>query len=180
VQLGDVGPDPANPAEVPIEVNGPARFLVERPTPGGNPRERFRELAPQGGVLVGVRVGYVEIFGGPKVATILPIFQVGNQYVEGKQFGKDTPPTMTAVARPGYAVGAIITRTGLTVDAFKITFMRFKDGQLDPGDSYTTDWLGDPRGGGLGTASGEGKLIVGIHGRSNGREINALGLLVAE
>ena len=114
------------------------------------------------------------------MGAIQPIFQVGNTYIEGKQFGKEIPPSVTVVARPGYAVGAINTRAGLMLDAFQVVFMRFKDGQLDPKDSYTTDWLGDPRGGGPGTASGEGKLVVGVHGRSNGREVNALGLLVAE
>ena len=84
------------------------------------------------------------------------------------------------VARPGYAVGAINTHAGLWLDAFQIVFMRFKDGQLDPEDSYTTDWLGDSRGGNARTATGEGKLVVGIHGRSNGRVVNSLGLLVAE
>jgi hypothetical protein len=84
------------------------------------------------------------------------------------------------VARPGFAVGAINTHTGLLLDSFQVVFMRFKNGRLDARDSYTTDWLGDPRGGGAGTATGQGKLVVGIHGRSNCREVNALGLLVAE
>ena len=87
---------------------------------------------------------------------------------------------MTVVARPGYAVGGINTYSGLMVDAFQVVFMRFKDGQLDSGDSYTTDWLGDSRGGGPGTATGQGKPVVGIHGRTNGRVIFTLGLLVAE
>ena len=131
-------------------------------------------------MLVGMRVGYVNVFGGSKVGAIQPIFQVGNSYVEGKQFGKPIPLSVTVVARPGYAVGAINTHTGILLDAFQPVFMRFKDGQLDPDDSYTTDWLGDPRGGRSGTATGEGKLVFGIHGRSNGREVNTLGLLVAE
>ena len=131
-------------------------------------------------MLVGFRAGYVEIFGGPKIASVQPIFQVGDRYVPGKQQGGSVPLETTVVARPGYAVSAIRTRTGLTVDAFQIEFTRFRDGRLDPDDSYTTNWLGDPRGGGPRDATGEGKLVVGIHGRSNGREINNLGLLVIE
>ncbi len=127
-----------------------------------------------------MRVGYVEIFGGPKVAMIQPIFQKGNTYIEGTPFGKEIPPEMTLVARPGYAVGTINTRTGLTVDAFQVVFVRVKDGHFISKDFYTSDWLGDPRGGGPTTATGLGKLIVGIHGHSNGREINSLGVLVAE
>ncbi len=127
-----------------------------------------------------MKVGYENVFGGPKVASIQPIFQVGENYVLGNRFGKDIPPSATVVARPGYAVGAINTHTGLLLDAFQIVFMRFKDGQLESNESYTTDWLGDSRGGSPGAATGEGKLIVGVHGRTNGRTINSLGLLVAE
>lgn len=180
MQTGDEGPDFLKPAAVPIELGQLGGFLRSIPEPNGNPREQFREVAPPRGVLVGLRVGYVPIFGGPKVAMVEPIYQVGNRYVPGKRYGKPIPPEMTVVAKPGYAVGAIRTRTGLTVDAFQVEFMRFKDGQLDPDDSYTTNWLGDPRGGGPRDATGEGKVVVGIHGRSNGREINGLGLVVAE
>ena len=83
-------------------------------------------------------------------------------------------------ARPGHAVGAINTRIGAWVDAFQVVFMRFKDGQLDPSDSYTTNWLGNPRGGGSHTASGKGKPVIGIHGRTNGRLVGHIGLMVAE
>lgn len=36
---------------------------------------------------------------------------------------------MTIVARPGYAIGGIHTRTDLTVDAFRLSFMRFHNGR---------------------------------------------------
>jgi hypothetical protein len=180
VQAADSGPDPSKPSEAAIEVNKRARTLNERPAPNGNTQERFREVAPERGVLVGMRVGYVNAFGGSKVGAIQPIFQVGDTYSEGKQFGAEIPSSITVVARPGFAAGAINTRAGLLLDAFQVVFMRFKNGRLDTRDSYTSDWLGDPRGGGSGTATGQGKLVVGIHGRSNGREVNALGLLVAE
>ena len=180
-QVEDVGPDPSKPAEVAIQAKRKARSLIQLPPPTGNPRDQFRELAPQHGVLVGMRVGYVNAFGGSKVAMIQPIFQDGDAYVDGKQLGASIAPSVTVVARPGYAIGAINTRTGLLVDAFQIVFMRFKAaGRLDTADSYTSEWLGDARGGNPATASGGGKLVVGVHGRSNGREVNALGLVVAE
>jgi hypothetical protein len=179
VQTADSGPDPSKPAEVAIEASATAGTVIDVPEPRGNPRDQFREAAPPRGVLFGMRVGYIRD-GDSKVGAVQPIYQVGKTYVEGKPFGKDVPPALTVVARPGYAIGAINTRASLMLDAFQVVFMRFQDGQLDPEDSYTTDWLGDPRGGNDGTASGEGKLIVGVHGRSNGREVSALGLLVAE
>ncbi len=156
------------------------QVIIDRPEPNGNERDRFREVAQEGGVLVGARVGYVEPGRDQKVGMIQPVFQAGSTYVSGKPHGKDVPPSITVVARPGYAVGAINTRTGLFLDAFQFVFMRFRDGQLDTSDSYTSDWLGDPHGGGDGKASGDGSLVVGIHGRTSGREVNMLGLVVAE
>jgi len=176
----DAGPDPSQPAEIAIEALASAARLTDRPNPDGAERDRFREVAPPRGLLVGARVGYINAFGGSKVGAIRPIFQTAGSYVEGKPYGRDIPVSVTVVARPGYAVGAINTRTGLLLDAFQLVFMRFKDGKLDPSDNYLSSWLGDPRGGGSATVSGEGKFVIGVHGRSNGREINALGLVVAE
>jgi hypothetical protein len=180
VQTTDEGPNITRPASVAIEAGAGGGSVIEIPDPGNNPRDPFRQPAPQRGVLVGFRAGYVQIMGGPKIAAVQPIYQVGTRYVRGKQIGAKVPLETTVVAKSGYAVGAIRTRTGLTVDAFQVIFMRFRDGQLDPDDSYSTNWLGDPRGGSPRDASGDGKLIVGVHGRSDGRAINTLGLLVVE
>ena len=181
MQTADAGPDPSKPAEVAIDAGEVAANVMERPAPNGNEKDRFREAAPQRGLLVGMRVGFEREVGRSKVASIQPIFQAGGAYSEGTPFGTDAPGGLvTVVARPGYAVGGINTYSGLMVDAFQVVFMRFKDGQLDPDDSYTTDWLGDSRGGGPATATGQGKPVVGIHGRTNGRVIFTLGLLVAE
>jgi hypothetical protein len=180
VATTDVGPDPTKPAEVAIERNGKLGRIGERPAPGGSDRDRFREIAPANGLLVGMRVGYVKAFGGSKVGMVQPIFQVGKSYVEGQTFGANVAPTATIVAKPGYAIGAINIHAGLLVDSFQIVFSKFKNGRFDTHDMYRSDWLGDVQGGAPKPVSGEGRPIIGIHGRSNGREINALGLLVAE
>ena len=70
------------------------------------------------------------------------IYQKGNTYIEGQPFGKDIAPEMTLVAKPGYAVGSINTRTGLTVDAFQIVFVRLKDGHFDSKDFCNSDLAG--------------------------------------
>src|SRR5262249_15622159 len=115
-----------------------------------------------------------------KVGMIQPIFQSGRKYVIGKAHGKSVRHNITVVARPGYAVGAINTRKGLWLDAFQFVFMKYVDRHLDPDDSYESAWLGDPRGGGDGSFYGEGNLIVGIHGRTRGRQVDMLGLVVVE
>ncbi len=180
LQIGNVGPDTSKPAEVAIQADRIATRTSEGPLADGNPNERFREVAPGRALLVGLRVAYVPIFGGPKVAAIQAVYQEGQTYVDGSPFGKEIPMEMTILARPGYAIGGIHTRTGLTVDAFRVIFMRFHNGRLDPGDAYMSDWLGDPRGGSPKTILSAAKPVIGIHGRTNGREINMLGLLAAE
>ena len=54
------------------------------------------------------------------------------------------------------------------LDAFSLTFMKIKDGRLDPDDKYESDWIG---GGGtlpLVTAGGDGTPAIGIAGRGDG------------
>ena len=59
--------------------------------------------------------------------------------------------------QPGYAVGAINTHTGLTVDGFEMVFMRIDGDRLDPEDSYSSPWLGDEKGGTPRDVSSDGK-----------------------
>jgi hypothetical protein len=52
----------------------------------------------------------------------------------GREARRNRRPETMVVAKPGYAVGALRTRTGLTVDSFEIVFMRIKGERLDPND----------------------------------------------
>jgi len=106
--------------------------------------------------------------------------QVDRSYMEGASQGASVAGEATVVAKPGYAVGGVNTRTGLLLDAFQLVFMKYENGRLGPRDTYPSGWLGNPRGGNLQNASGNGKIVAGIHGSTNKREINSLGLVVAE
>jgi hypothetical protein len=177
------GPDPSKPAEVAIELNPAPARLVELPREAARRRGRgedFREAAPKGGLLVGVRIGYANVLGGSKIGSIQPIFQAGGSYVEGTRKGAPAAGETTVVARPGYAVGGINVRSGLLVDAVQVVFMKYEDGRLDPSETYASAWLGDPRGGSPKSISGDGKIVVGIHGVTDQRAVNSLGLVVAE
>jgi hypothetical protein len=165
------------PGAAPAEL--PEGLTALPPTFFGGDRDRFYDVGPEGGVLVGVRVSYVMRFGGPKVSSVQPVFRVGEKLVNGKRHGGLLGKETTAVAKPGYAVGAINTHTGLTVDGFELVFMKVDGDHLDPDDSYKSPWLGDKEGGSPRDVSGDGKTPVGLQGRA-GREINALGLIVGE
>ena len=52
--------------------------------------------------------------------------------VDGERRGRLLGEETTAVAKPGYAVGAINTHTGLTVDGFEMVFMRIDGDRLTP------------------------------------------------
>ena len=177
----DPGPDPSKPAEVAILLKSASPRMVDIPSGvdrrRSRDREEFRETAPVGALMVGVRVGYVN---GTRIASIQPIFQLDRSYVEGASQGAPVAGEASVVAKPGYAVGGVNTRTGLLLDAFQLVFMKYENGRLDPKDSYASGWLGNPRGGNLKNVSGNGKIVAGVFGTTNKREINSLGLVVAE
>ena len=144
----------------------------------GGDRGSFADVGPTGSLLVGVRVSYKLWHGGPKIHSVVPIYRTaGGKQVEGQAYGGVIGPETTAIARPGYAVGALRTHTGLGVDGFEVVFMKIKGDRLDPSDSYTSPWLGDPQGGGPQHVPNDGHLVVGLKGRS-GENVKALGLII--
>jgi S1-C subfamily serine protease len=85
-----------------------------------------------------------------------------------------------AMAREGYAVGAVNVNALDYVNGIQLVFMRINDdGRLDPKDSYSSEWLGiRPRGRRkLQKLSGDGAPIIGIHVRK-GLVVDALALVV--
>ncbi len=141
----------------------------------GKDRDGFRDVGPAGSVLVGVEVSYIERFGGPKVRSAQPIYRVGDGLYRGLVHGEVVGPVTTVIAKPGYAVGGLVTHAGLTVDGFRMVFMKVNGDRLDPDDSYNSPWIGDEKGGNPGDVASKGGLVVGLQGRS-GKEVNALGL----
>jgi hypothetical protein len=146
----------------------------------GPNRDRFAEAAPAGALFVGVRVSYVLFFGGPKISSVQPLYRSGSSatLIEGQRYGTVNGPETTALAKPGYAVGALRTHTGLSVDGFELVFMKVKKDQLDTTDNYLSPWLGDPQGGSPRDVLNQGgNLVVGLQGRA-GKKVDALGLVI--
>ncbi len=176
---------PARKPNVPVKItvsrisrnakSYPSEDLQDLPRSFRTDSESFRDLGPAGSVLVGVRVTYIEHFGGPKVRSVQPIYRSGKNHYVGLIHGEVVGPVTTVVAKPGYAVGGLVTHTGLTVDGFRMVFMKIDGNRLDPNDSYNSPWLGDLKGGGPGEVYSPGALVVGLQGRSR-NEVFALGL----
>src|SRR5262249_31961579 len=79
-------------------------------------------------------------------------------------------------ARPGYAVGAVTLQTKQYIEALCLTFMRMRDGALDPAESSHGQWVGNPVDGRSQMLSVGGNPIVGIFGGRDEHDVRALGL----
>ncbi|HVR83836.1 MAG TPA: hypothetical protein VMU54_05945, partial [Planctomycetota bacterium] len=140
---------------------------------GGGP---FEDTAPSPAPLIGFKASFL---GTPSILkSIQGIYLVNGARVDGKVFGDANPPVKEAVAKPGYAVGGIISGGAEGTPrgkAFKVVFMRIAGTGLDTADTYQSPWLGE-KGGGEVKLGGDGSYVVGIHGRS-AVDIDALGLI---
>lgn len=82
----------------------------------------------------------------------------------------DMPQAENVVGRDGYAVGGLSAAVSGVVEnspfrkihAVQIIFMRLRGDRLDPGDAYTSDWLGDPRDHPVFTIASDGPIVSGF------------------
>ena len=139
----------------------------------------FIDSAPEGGVLAGFEIGLGKFVNSDIVKAARPIYRVGDRDFLGKQRGTETNRVVTVVARPGYAVGALTAKAGLTVDGLSVTFMKVVNGRLDPTDAYESNWIGGKGGNQPVRLGGDGRLVVGMIGKSNTKkDMTGMGLLL--
>ena len=110
---------------------------------GGGADPEFSEEAPENGLLVGLEIGLGKFFNNDIVKSARPIFRVGDKDSPGKQVGTEWSQVVKAVAKPGYAVGAITVKAGLGVDGMSVTFMKVTDGLFGSRRTLTraTGWV---------------------------------------
>jgi len=153
---------------VKADVTLPTWPLEGSPTPlaaiNRNEAETFHDMAPDGAVLVGMRVSEGKTFG-KSVQAFQPIYQIADAYRLGKWCGKPTDNEKVLLAKPGYVVSRIIPRAGLVIDALQLEFSKAENGQLAPTGAYTSDWVGGQGGQKLDPLP-KPALIVGIAGSS--------------
>ncbi len=146
---------------------------------GGGRDPEFSEAAPEGGLLAGFEIGLQKFGPNDVVRAMRPIFRVGTKLKSGTQRGTVLTRVVRVVAKPGYAVGAITAKAGLTVDGMSVTFMKVTpDGRLDPADAYDSAWIGGRGGGAPRRLGGNGTPVIGVIGRTNMRDMTGLGLLL--
>jgi S1-C subfamily serine protease len=138
----------------------------------------FKEEAPDNGVLIGLELGLQKFFDYDIIRSVRPIFRNSKgEEVKGTQVGTDLSRVVTIKAKDGYAIGGLMVRSGLGIDAIVATYMRVNGDRLDPNDSYQSDHIGG-KGGGPALLGGDGSLIVGIIGKSNQKDCTGIGLMI--
>lgn len=155
---------------------GTARVLLPSAF-GGSDRDGFRDDAPEGGILVGLRVRFTD-GDRPTIGSIKAIYRVGTRNHEGAWIGdRGIGPEFQCLARAGYVVGAIATPHGSPLNGFALKFVRLAAEGINLRDSYASPWIGPSPPGSTETRDSEGRQVVGIHGVCRGT-VEALGLVL--
>jgi hypothetical protein len=147
-------------------------------------RTPFREVAPDGGVLVGLEVGVGGTPPAERVAAVRAIYRVGGKNRTGSPAGhflsEEVTRTVRLVAREGYAVGGVRVSAGKRIDGLSLRFLRVDERTLNPADAYESDWVGTARADGRQLVDSRDQTIVGLFGRLEGDVLLGLGLTFAE
>lgn len=146
---------------------------------GGRGGAGFDDSPLRPAMLVGLRYWTSRYGAGIIVKAAQGIYRTDEGPAEGKPYGRPNGAPGEVVAKPGYAIGAIVARGGDRVDGCRIVFMRVAEKGLDPKDSYESEWLGGSGGGGETLLGGGGVPIVGLAGRSF-EDLDCIGVVQAE
>lgn len=146
---------------------------------GGTP---FKEVFPDGGILVGFDV-WLGSWGTAEtvVRAICPIYETLQGRHRGKVYGKKDGSPITVEANPGDAVSGINIRTGSVVDGLRVQFQKidYYGFRLTGENSYKSEPLGGD--GGSKRAypiTANGKPVIGIYGSSD-VALDRLGFIVS-
>jgi hypothetical protein len=145
------------------------RKLVDVSNFGFEPnRDRpYREVPPEGAILIGFQVGLAPFFADADVIGALrPIFLTRNGEKLGQWYGKAPVSPIILKAKTGYAVSAVNLRTGLLIDNISVKFAKLGQGRLHLDDSYDSPAAGG-QGGEPNTLGGDGAIFVGVCGNMN-------------
>jgi hypothetical protein len=141
---------------------------VESPVVGTSGTVPFKRLVAPDGFLYGVEYDTIEWFGEKCLRGLTPVVSVDQRPLSGKK---------RVVARDGYAVGAVNVYSQKYVNAMQFVFMRkVGNDRLDPDDSYTSEWFGEPGPGQVTTLGGDGGRPIGFQ-VYEGLVVEALALL---
>ena len=150
--------------------------LIRTAALGGNGGWGFGDIPKGQALLLGFNLKVTKF---PLIGSLEPVYLYSDGEFSGSRHGYSGRDKYSVKARPGYAVGGLIVKPGDLIDGFKIVFMRIDNGRLDPKDSYESRWYGGRGGGPETPIGGDGRPVIGVHGRSEAH-LNAIGLIQLE
>ncbi|MEI6071518.1 MAG: hypothetical protein WCS31_06980 [Verrucomicrobiae bacterium] len=148
---------------------------------GGTP---FKEIFPEGGILVGMDVWRGYYGNAEAVCGLSPIYQTASGRQRGQIYGNKTGPMVTLEARDGYAVAGVRAGTETVVQSLQLQFQQidYKTFNLTAIDPYKSDPVGGKSKGNRANPTlilTGSKPIIGIIG-SSGMCIDRIGLIYAD
>ena len=140
----------------------------------------FHDIGPENGILIGLEYTIGATGEGAKIVeSITPLYVRAAGKTHGTLRGTLKPgnPATVLEARPGFAVAAIEARGSSGIEAFRVTFMRYENGALDPAERYVTKWFGGESTEPIKRLRTDNRPIVGIYGKAD-TAISEFGLIV--
>ncbi|HLW65605.1 MAG TPA: hypothetical protein VKS79_09825 [Gemmataceae bacterium] len=156
------------------------RTALEGFTPGN---KDFSDLPKQGGVLIGFDLG---VGANDVIFALRPIYLTAKGEVTGRDQGRfsiggrqDKVKRVVQVkAKPGYAVAKVRFQSAISIQCMRLTFSRLDGNNLDPADSYSSNWIGaykrdrDDK-----VLDSTNSPIIGLFGKQDDKSVLALGLI---
>jgi hypothetical protein len=140
------------------------KISISRPA-GANRGVSFLDVLDEGGLLIGLDVGTIDVAGQRYIRSIRPIYRAARGEVPGQTRGQGRGETVTLKAKDGFAVGGIAVKANGHIEAISITFMQTEGLGLNPRNSYNSQWVGSDGSGQEVHLGGSGSPVVGVSGK---------------
>jgi hypothetical protein len=140
------------------------KISISRPA-GANRGVSFADVLDEGGLLIGLEVGTIDVGGQRYIRALRPIYRAARGEVSGQTRGQGRGETVTLKAKDGFAVGGIAAKANGHIEAIAITFMQTEGLGLNPRNSYNSQWVGGDGSGQEVHLGGSGSPVVGVSGK---------------
>ena len=133
---------------------------------GSNHGSAFVDVLDEGGLLIGLEVGTVDVAGQRFIRSVRPLYRSPRGETSGMLHGAGGPGnTVTLKAKEGFAVGGITAKVSGRLEGLAISFMQIQGLTLNPRNVYTSPWVGGQTSGGEIRFGGSGSPVIGVAGR---------------
>jgi hypothetical protein len=133
---------------------------------GSNHGSAFVDVLDEGGLLIGLEVGTVDVAGQRFIRSVRPLYRSPRGETSGMLHGAGGPGNIvTLKAKEGFAVGGITAKVSGRLEGLSVTFMQLQGLTMTPRNAYTSPWVGGQTSGGEIRLGGSGSPVIGIAGR---------------